>query len=121
MNKNLEIEEKSVSIVGGGGHIGLPLSCFIQNQGFNVSIIDNNKKIINLINEGKTTFYENELDENLTKALQNGLKATNKIETITNTKFVIITIGTSSNKKSILFFKTRLIGLFCNNKIRQCV
>jgi len=105
LNKNLEIEEKSVSIVGGGGHIGLPLSCFIQNQGFNVSIIDNNKKIINLINEGKTTFYENELDENLTKALQNGLKATNKIETITNTKFVIITIGTSSNKKSILFFK----------------
>ena len=62
MNNHLNFDKKSVSIIGGGGHIGLPLSCFIQNKGFNVSIVDNNEQIINLINNGKTSFYEDKLD-----------------------------------------------------------
>ncbi len=114
MNNHLNFDNKSVSIVGGGGHIGLPLSCFIQNKGFNVSIVDNNKQIIDLINNGKTSFYEDKLDDNLDIALRNGLQATNEIETIKNSEFVIITIGTSSSKESISFFKQLVDDVIIN-------
>ena len=114
MNNHLNFDNKSVSIVGGGGHIGLPLSCFIQNKGFNVSIVDNNKQIIDLINNGKTSFYEDKLDDNLNIALRNGLQATNEIETIKNSEFVIITIGTSSSEESISFFKQLVDDVIIN-------
>ena len=55
---------KSVSVVGGAGHIGLPLSCYLQNCGYNVLIIDNNKKAILSLEKGITTFHEEGLNEN---------------------------------------------------------
>jgi UDP-N-acetyl-D-mannosaminuronic acid dehydrogenase len=93
-----------VSIVGGAGHIGLPLSCFIQNKGLNVKIIDNNIQALDLLKSGQTTFYEEMLNENLRKAIKNGLSFSNDIQYIKNSKFVIVTIGTSSSKRSVALF-----------------
>ena len=39
-----------VAVVGGAGHIGLPLSCYIQNAGIDTSIIDTNEENIDKIN-----------------------------------------------------------------------
>lgn len=93
-----------VSIVGGAGHIGLPLSCFIQNKGLNVKIIDNNIQALDLLKSGQTTFYEEMLNENLRKAIKNGLSFSNDIQYIKNSKFLIVTIGTSSSKRSVALF-----------------
>ena len=59
-NKNTS---SHVSIVGGGGHIGLPLSCYIQNKGYQVLIVDNNIESINSIRKGKAPFFEEGLDK----------------------------------------------------------
>lgn len=93
-----------VSIVGGAGHIGLPLSCFIQNKGLNVKIIDNNIQALDLLKSGQATFYENMLNENLSTAIKNGLSFSDDIQYIKDSKFVFITIGTASNDKSTKLF-----------------
>ena len=41
--------KNTISIIGGAGHIGLPLSCLISNQGIPTIIIDNNEVSIEKI------------------------------------------------------------------------
>ena len=94
-----------VSVIGGAGHIGLPLSCFMQNNGFEVVVIDNNLKSLNLLKQNILTFYEKDLEINLKQALGDGLVLTNDLEKISETEIVIVTIGTSSNKKHLELFK----------------
>ena len=94
-----------VSVVGGAGHIGLPLSCFMQNNGFEVVVIDNNIKSLNLLKQNILTFYEKDLEINLKQALGDGLVLTNELEKISETEIVIVTIGTSSNKEHLELFK----------------
>ena len=94
-----------VSVIGGAGHIGLPLSCFMQNNGFEVVVIDNNLKSLNLLKQNILTFYEKDLEINLKQALGDGLVLTNDLEKISETEIVIVTIGTSSNKEHLELFK----------------
>ena len=88
-----------VAVVGGAGHIGLPLSCYIQNAGIDTSIIDTNEENIDKINSFTPPFLEHDLDNQLKKALSNGLKAFTQIEEIKNCEIVIVTLGTSSNQQ----------------------
>ena len=94
-----------VSVIGGAGHIGLPFSCFMQNNGFEVVVIDNNIKSLNLLKQNILTFYEKDLEINLKQALGDGLVLTNDLEKISETEIVIVTIGTSSNKEHLELFK----------------
>ncbi len=98
------LEDSSISVVGGGGHIGLPLSCFLQNSGFKVLIIDSNTSTLNGIKNGVASFYEDDLSKNLEFALKRGLKVSSDIRKIKSSKFVFVTIGTSSKVKTIKQF-----------------
>ena len=49
---------KSISIIGGAGHVGLPLGLAFANKNFNVNLIDINTKSLNLVKTGKMPFYE---------------------------------------------------------------
>ena len=100
---------KKVSVVGGAGHIGLPLSCFLQNKGCQVVVIDNNLESLNLIKNNVLTFYEKGLEKSLKNALRKGMKLSDDIKEIVNTEIVIVTIGTSSNQVHIDLFE-RLIN-----------
>ena len=53
--------------VGGGGHIGLPLSCYIQNKNVETLIIDKNKEVLSKISNSTTPFKELNLDKGLMK------------------------------------------------------
>ena len=48
----------NISVVGGAGHIGLPLSCFLQNQGHKVTVIYKNQKVMNDASNGIEPFEE---------------------------------------------------------------
>ena len=109
---------KKVSVVGGAGHIGLPLSCFLQNKGNQVVVIDNNLEALNLIKNNVLTFYEKGLEKNLKNALKAGMKLSDNIEEIVNTEIVIVTIGTSSNQVHIDLFE-RLINDVLENISNQ--
>ena len=44
------INKKTISIIGGAGHVGFPLGLVLCSKGFKVNLIDKNQKNIILIN-----------------------------------------------------------------------
>ncbi len=113
---------KSISIIGGAGHVGLPLGLAFASKNFNVNLIDINTKSLSLIKTGKMPFYE----VGAKKVLKNCLKKkklsfSKNIKTIEKSKFIIICIGTPINqnlkpqtKKFFSFFKN--LSKFVNKK-----
>ena len=47
-----------IIIIGGAGHIGLPLGILFANKGKTVILYDKDKKNIGLINDSKMPFME---------------------------------------------------------------
>ena len=39
------LSKKNITIIGGAGHIGLPLGILFANKGYEVSLYDKDKKI----------------------------------------------------------------------------
>ena len=68
------MKNKKITILGGAGHIGLPLSIVFANKGFDVSILDNNKENLSLAKKGIMPFKEKRRRKNLKKALKRKLK-----------------------------------------------
>ena len=42
------MKNKKITVLGGAGHIGLPLSIVFANKGFDVSVLDNNLETLRL-------------------------------------------------------------------------
>ena len=75
MNKN---KIQSVSIIGGAGHIGLPLGMLLKKKGVDVTLVDINKKNIEKIKNNKMPFYEKGAQPLLNK----GIKITDNLKII---------------------------------------
>lgn len=61
---------KTISIVGGTGHVGLPLGLALSEKNFKVQLIDINKENINKVNNGIMPF----LEEGSEKILRKNIK-----------------------------------------------
>ena len=84
-----------VCVVGGTGHVGLPLAIVFADRGLNVLAIDLNDKAIATIAQGKMPFLENGAEPILQRVLAEGrLALTTDSCWIQRSKAVIITIGT---------------------------
>ncbi len=113
---------KSISIIGGAGHVGLPLGLAFASKNFNVNLIDLNTENLNLIKTGKMPFYEMGAKKILKSCLiKKKLSFSKNIKTIKSSKFIIICIGTPINqslkpqtKKFFNFFKK--LSKFVNKK-----
>lgn len=91
-----------VAVIGGAGHIGLPLSLALSLKGFDVLIVDRNKIALNKIKKLITPFEEINLKENLKKVISNKkylLNFSNTISSISNCDQIIVCIGTPIDKK----------------------
>tara|TARA_Y100000816_G_C26102642_1_gene584838 strand:+ start:353 stop:1504 length:1152 start_codon:yes stop_codon:yes gene_type:complete len=95
----------TIGVIGGLGHIGLPLSCLLQINGSSVVIIDENKTIFDSVSSGKPPFFEPNLNENLKQAIKNGLQITNDYKKISECEYVVVTIGTSSSERDKINFE----------------
>ena len=98
--------KNTIAVIGGAGHIGLPLSCLISNQGMSTIIIDNNEESIEKILNKISPFYEEGLNEQLEKAIDGGLQVTKDMNKISECNIVIITLGTSSKTTDIENFNS---------------
>jgi UDP-N-acetyl-D-mannosaminuronic acid dehydrogenase len=98
--------KNNIAVIGGAGHIGLPLSCLISNQGMSTIIIDNNEESIEKIQNKISPFYEEGLNEQLEKAIDGGLQVTKDMNKISECNIVIITLGTSSKTTDIENFNS---------------
>lgn len=84
-----------VLIVGGFGHIGLPLGILFSEKGLKTCLYDIDKNTFKIIKKGKMPFTEYGAEELLKKNLSNGnLKLSLDTNTIKESKNIIITIGT---------------------------
>jgi UDP-N-acetyl-D-mannosaminuronic acid dehydrogenase len=86
---------QKVVVVGGGGHVGLPLALVLADSGFEAVSLDISKETVNKINSGQMPFVENGAQEILTRTLANkSFVATIDHETLKSAEVVVIVIGT---------------------------
>lgn len=89
------LQAKNVVVIGGGGHIGLPLSLVLAEKGHHVSALDSNKKVVEMINNGVMPFQEEGADGLLQEMLRTSrFKATTELGLISQAHIIIICIGT---------------------------
>lgn len=87
--------EIDVTVIGGGGHVGLPLALSFVEVGLNVLIFDINEKVLQTITSGRLPHLEHGAQPLLDRALESGrLHASSRFGDIPSTGAVIITIGT---------------------------
>ena len=52
------IYRNNICVIRGAGHVGTPLGLVLSSKGYNVTLIDKNKKNIQSINRGQMPFLE---------------------------------------------------------------
>ena len=92
--------KRNISIIGGAGHVGLPLGLIFSSKGYQVSLIDKNNENIKKINKGIPPFLEDGSKKLLKRMLRlKRIIATNEIQELKKSKYIIICIGTPINEK----------------------
>lgn len=88
-----------VVIIGGFGHVGLPLAIVFANKGLRVCAFDINENVKEIIAQGKMPFLEEGADILLPKVLESGnLALSLDPSVISETDTVVVVIGTPVDK-----------------------
>ena len=94
------IKKNRICIIGGAGHIGAPLGVVLSSKGYNVILVDKNIKNIKKISQGQMPFMEKGCATLLKKMIyKKKIFATNKINEVKKSKYIIVCIGTPVNNK----------------------
>jgi UDP-N-acetyl-D-mannosaminuronic acid dehydrogenase len=89
------LETGPLAIVGGCGHVGLPLGLAFARKGHQVDLIDTCSERIAAVNRGQMPFHEDDAEGLLGEAVRTGLlKATADLTCLEDATAVIVTIGT---------------------------
>jgi len=89
------IENADITVVGGGGHVGIPLVLALAEAGLRVNVNDLNVESLNTLQSGRLPFIEDGAESVLAKALASKrLVFTSSPDLISTGGPVIITIGT---------------------------
>jgi UDP-N-acetyl-D-mannosaminuronic acid dehydrogenase len=82
-------------VIGGGGHVGLPLAIMLSSRGVNTAIYDISKSAVEGINSGNMPFWEPGAEKLLQESLQaKKLIATTDPSVTGETDSLIVVIGT---------------------------
>jgi UDP-N-acetyl-D-mannosaminuronic acid dehydrogenase len=88
-------ESFDVAIVGGCGHVGLPLGLAFASRGLRVALYDLNGAAVDCVNGGAMPFDEPGATEILTAVVENGmLVASGDSQVIGSAEHIVIVIGT---------------------------
>jgi UDP-N-acetyl-D-mannosaminuronic acid dehydrogenase len=86
---------RDVCVIGGGGHVGLPLALTFADAGLRTVIYDINRDVVAQILQGQMPFSEEGADEMLRRTLDRGtLAAFPTPEHVADCKFVVLIVGT---------------------------
>lgn len=84
-----------IAIIGGAGHVGLPLALTFAHKNKKVLILDINEQALETIKKGIMPHLEHEADEYLKEGLKKEkLFFSSKSEAISDAEIIIFTIGT---------------------------
>ncbi len=83
------------AVVGGCGHVGLPLSIVLAESGIETFAFDISTAAVNMVNQGLMPFMEEDAPEKLKEVIENkNLIATTDPKSISECDYVIVVIGT---------------------------
>lgn len=86
---------RDVCVIGGGGHVGLPLALTFAESGLRTLIYDINANTVARIRRGEMPFMERGADELLPRVLASGvLEAESTPHTLSECRFIVMIIGT---------------------------
>ncbi|HVC42281.1 MAG TPA: nucleotide sugar dehydrogenase [Candidatus Saccharimonadales bacterium] len=87
--------EHDVVVVGGCGHVGLPLGLAFAESGLDVMLYDTNGEVVEVVNGGVMPFAEIGASEVLTRVLAAGrLRATTDATAIDRSEHIVVVVGT---------------------------
>jgi len=90
-----------IVVIGGCGHVGLPLAVALANVGYEVISYDINQEAVDLVNSCITPFSEENLEIELLKSIKLGFKATTDSSVIKSARVLIFIIGTPLNSGNL--------------------
>ncbi len=96
MRKNDYVNRASydICVIGGLGHVGLPLGISFADSGEKVVLYDINQDAIDTVSKGKMPFIEKDAEEVLGRVLGKTLFISSEKMVISQSHFVVIVIGT---------------------------
>lgn len=83
-----------VCVVGGCGHVGLPLAITFAHHGLKVSIYDINEPVIEIVRSGRMPFLERGAEPILKQVVNRSLVVANDPALVSQARHVIVVIGT---------------------------
>lgn len=83
-----------VCVVGGCGHVGLPLAITIASQDLKVGVYDIDDRSVALVRSGKMPFLESGAEPKLREVIGRSLEVANDPTLVTRSRLVIVVIGT---------------------------
>ncbi|MFM8956026.1 MAG: nucleotide sugar dehydrogenase, partial [Actinomycetota bacterium] len=88
-----------VAVVGGAGHVGLPLAVMFASRGAEALVVDINAQAVQLVNSGTSPFDEPGMHDVLQNVRREGrLRATTDAAELSTSEFVVIVVGTPVNE-----------------------
>jgi len=89
----------SIAIIGGCGHVGLPLGIAFAQAGVHVTLVDTDPARVAAVTAGRMPFLERGADEALPAAIATvSLHAVTAPDEIAEPDVVMVTIGTPSEE-----------------------
>ena len=85
---------KTICIIGGCGHVGIPLGLAFASRGMNVTLVDVNPFAVESINAGRLPFKEEGAEALLKKHVGKNLCATGDVEVVKKQDVVVFVTGT---------------------------
>ena len=87
--------DRDMVVIGGCGHVGLPLALAFADRGAKVAIYDTSEASVDTVNAGRMPFAEAGADEVLLRTLQAGrLRASADPAIVATAEHVVVVIGT---------------------------
>ncbi len=83
-----------VVIVGGCGHVGLPLGLAFAERGLQVMLLDVNRRVVDQVMRGEMPFEEDRAEEVLQRVVGDRLRATCDPSIVASAENVVVVIGT---------------------------
>jgi UDP-N-acetyl-D-mannosaminuronic acid dehydrogenase len=94
MNNNSQTHRYDILIIGGYGHIGLPMGVVLADCGFQVALYDIDKSKEATILAGEMPFLEYDAEPILKRVIGKNLHLAEDLSQLADSKTLIITIGT---------------------------
>lgn len=85
---------KKICIIGGCGHVGIPLGLALAKCGFDVSLVDVNANAVAMLNACKLPFKEDNAEDILNAHMGKNLRATTDMQVVNEQDAVVFVTGT---------------------------